>query len=306
MTDDVAALVLDDNYQQNRALMVGRAESGPMADVHLRYLTVLESEGKLDRVVEFLPSSPELAERKAQGIGLYGPELAVVLAYSKHTTEQAVLASDLPDDRDVATVLHDYFPPALRNRATAAIGRHSLRREITATALVNAMVNTGGTTLAFRMMEETGATEPDVVRAHLVAWRVFEQQQFWDDVAALDHKVAASLQVELYLEGRRLVERATRWLLRHRRAPLAIGATVDAFADGVHRCAEILPSVLGDDGAAAIAQAHEHCLAGGVPEPLAARRRDLPLPRVGTRHRGDRRRNQPPGGGGGRRVRNGR
>ncbi|HEY1738821.1 MAG TPA: NAD-glutamate dehydrogenase domain-containing protein, partial [Acidimicrobiia bacterium] len=271
MTDDVAALVLDDNYQQNRTLMVGRAESGPMADVHLRYLTVLESEGKLDRVVEFLPSSSELAERKAQGIGLYGPELAVVLAYSKHTTEQAVLASDLPDDRDVAAVLHDYFPQALRARAGAAIGRHSLRREITATALVNAMVNSGGTTLAFRMMEETGATEPDVVRAQLVAWRVFEQQQFWDDVAALDHKVAASLQVELYLEGRRLVERATRWLLRHRRAPLAIEATIDAFADGVHRCAEILPSVVGDDSAAAIARTLEHFVAGGVPEPVATR-----------------------------------
>ncbi len=271
MTDDVAALVLADNYQQNRALLIERGESAALADVHLRYLAVLESEGKLDRAVEYLPSSGELAERKAHGLGLFGPELAVVLAYSKHTLDEAVLASDLPDDRDAAGVLLDYFPQALRTRAQTAIARHSLRREITATALVNAVVNTGGTTLAFRMMEETGGLEPDVVRAHLVAWQVFEQQKFWDDVAALDHSIAAALQVELYLEGRKLVERATRWLLRHRRAPLAISATVAAFAEGVHRCAQVLPPLCGHDEAARVAQAYDHYLAGGVPEPVAVR-----------------------------------
>ena len=195
----------------------------------------------------------------------------MLLAYSKHTVEQAVLAGELPDDRDVQDVLRDYFPTPLRTRAHTAIGRHPLRREIIATALVNTVVNTGGSTLVFRMMEETGALEPDVVRAHLTARRIFDQERFWDDVAALDHSVAASLQVELYLESRRLVERATRWLLRNRRAPLPISATVAAFADGVQRCAEVLPSVLGEDELGAVAQRHDHFAAGGVPEPIAAR-----------------------------------
>jgi glutamate dehydrogenase len=271
MTDDVASLVLADNYQQNRALQIDAAESAVLTDVHMRYLAVLESDGKLDRAVEFLPSTSELAERKARGEGLCVPELAVVLAYNKHTIERAVLDSDVPDDRDVDEVLLAYFPQALRTRAANAIARHPLRREITATALVNAMVNTGGTTFAFRMMEETGAREPDVVRAQLVAWYVFDQHRFWDDVAGLDHSVAASLQVELYLESRRLLERATRWFLRHRRSPLPIAITAAAFTAGVARCSEVLPSVLAGDELAAISSRHERYVAGGVPETIAAR-----------------------------------
>jgi glutamate dehydrogenase len=100
---------------------------------------------------------------------------------------------------------------------------------------------------------------------------VFDQQRFWDDVAALDHRVAASLQIELYLESRRLVERATRWFLRHRRPPLQIFATFGAFYEGVQRCAEVLPTVLGPDEKAAVAERQQHYVAGGVPDAIAAR-----------------------------------
>ncbi len=269
MTDEVARLVLADNYQQNRALALAGAQTASLADVHMRYLSALEADGRLDRAVEFLPTTEELTDRITRREGLCIPELAVMLAYCKNTIEHAVLASDVTEDPDVVDVLHDYFPTPLRSRGAAAIARHPLRREITATALVNAMVNTGGTTLAFRMMEETGATEPDVVRAHFVAWRVFDQQRFWDAVAALDHEASAAIQVELYLESRKLVERGTRWFLRHRRTPLPIAATIEVFRGGVQRCAEILPAVLLSNEAVWIAECRERFVGAGVPEALA-------------------------------------
>ena len=55
-----------------------------------------------------------------------------------------------------------------RRCASAYLDRHRphpLRREIVATALVNGLVNRAGTTFAFRIGEETGATGPDIVRA---------------------------------------------------------------------------------------------------------------------------------------------
>ena len=48
-------LVLDDNRAQTLALIIARAQGLPMVNVHARYLDLLESEGWLNRELEFLP-----------------------------------------------------------------------------------------------------------------------------------------------------------------------------------------------------------------------------------------------------------
>jgi glutamate dehydrogenase len=48
----------------------------------------------------------------------------------------------------------------------------------------------------------------------------------------------------MLLEARRLVERATRWLLRSRPRPLDIGAEIERFAPGASAVADALPGVL--------------------------------------------------------------
>ena len=93
----------------------------------------------------------------------------------------------------------------------------------------------------------------------------------WAAVRDLDNVVAATTQTRVLLEGRKLVERATRWLLRHRRAPLDVTATVDRLGAGAHVVAGLLPGVLSAD-----AQAVHVGVAGslgelGVPAPLAER-----------------------------------
>src|SRR3546814_7875884 len=47
------------------------------------FIRTLESQGLLDRQIEYLPSDAEIADRKSRGIGLTRPELAVLLSYSK-------------------------------------------------------------------------------------------------------------------------------------------------------------------------------------------------------------------------------
>ena len=243
MTDEVGKLVLADNYQQNRALGNARVQAGAMADVHSRYLTALEATGDLDRALEFLPSTEELLARHAAGNGLSGPEFAVLLAYTKITLAEEIIASDLPDDPDVQPEVVDYFPAALRDRFPEAIGSHALRREILTTSLVNSMVNRAGITFAYRMTEETGATAAEILRAHAAAWEIFDQSSVWEAIARLDHHVDADAQTRMYLESRKLVERAARWLLRNRR-PLGLGATIDTFREPVTRGALSLPDLL--------------------------------------------------------------
>ena len=119
---------------------------------------------------------------------------------------------------------------------------HPLRREIVATALVNGMVNRAGTTFAFRIGEETGASGADIVRAHEAARAIVGQEALWRDIEALDASLDVDVQTEMYLESRKLVERASRWLLRHRKRPLAVATTIEFFAEPVARLTATLPA----------------------------------------------------------------
>ncbi|MDQ3504592.1 MAG: NAD-glutamate dehydrogenase, partial [Actinomycetota bacterium] len=55
MTDEVAALVLADNYNQNAALANEAIYAAQMLDVAQRYIRHLVREGRLNRAIEFLP-----------------------------------------------------------------------------------------------------------------------------------------------------------------------------------------------------------------------------------------------------------
>ena len=232
MSDEVAALVLRNNYEQNRALANARAQTVSMIDVHARYIRSLEHEDLIDRTLEFLPTERQLADRQASGVGLTTPEFAVLLAYTKATNTREILASELPDDPFVADEIARYFPTPLRERFRDEMDRHRLRREIVAMRIVNATVNKAGISYDFRMTEETGASVVDSTRAHIAARAIFAMGDLWAPIEALDGAVAPDVQLRMILAVRHMVERGALWLLRHRRAPLDITATVAAFSTG--------------------------------------------------------------------------
>jgi glutamate dehydrogenase len=244
MTDEVGELVLRDNYHQNQALSNSVTQAASMVDVHTRYITHLEQRKKLDREVEFLPNKEQVEERKSNGQGLTSPEFAVLLAYSKLELEKELLSSDLPEDPHLARELVRYFPQPLRDRFSAEMERHRLRREIIATRVANAVVNSSGITFVFRLGEETGAAAPDIARAQTVAREIFDMGSLWSEIDGLDHQVDAVTQTAMILEGRKLVERATRWLLRHCSKPLDISKTVERYKAGSEELAALLPEVL--------------------------------------------------------------
>ena len=113
MTDDVAALVLRDNYFQTQVLSVTGRIAPNLLDAQQRFVQFLEHEGRLNRAIEYLPSDEEFAERRAARQGLASPERAVLLAYSKIWLFDELVASSLPDDPWVASALARYFPGAL-------------------------------------------------------------------------------------------------------------------------------------------------------------------------------------------------
>jgi glutamate dehydrogenase len=244
MTTEVGELVLAHNYHQNRALAAAKAQAPQMLHVHARYIRKLEREGRIRRRLDVLPADKDIAERRSASSGLTLPEFSVLLAHTKIAAGQEVLASEVADDPYLRRVLRSYFPVPLRERFADRMEAHRLHREIITTAVINDMVDRSGITFAFRLNEETGAAVPDITEAWLVARDVFGMARFWDQLKEMEAEVDANAYVMALLEGRKLTERATRWLLHFRRPPFDIQATIDYFADGVLAVAAGLPKML--------------------------------------------------------------
>jgi glutamate dehydrogenase len=271
MTDEIADLVLADNYGQNVALASSVAQAPALLHVHARYMRSLTAEGHLNRDLEFLPRERVIQERRQSGLGLTQPELAVLLAYTKIVLNEELLASDLLEDPYLEADLFRYFPSAVRDRLRELIAAHPLRREIIATQVVNDLVNNAGTTFVFRMREETGASAEEISRAHIVAREVFALDSVWKAVDELDNKVAADVQTKMRLAGRRLTERGARWFLLNRKHPIDIAAQVEAFGAGVNEVCAQLPKLLRGGDAQQLAGATTELVEAGVPQALAAR-----------------------------------
>jgi glutamate dehydrogenase len=269
MTDEVASHVLRHNDGQNMALAVARYQAPRMLHVHARYLRKLEREKRISLEQDGMPGEKEIAARRSAGAGLATPELALLLAHTKIAAGQEVLASGLPDDPYLRSAGIDYFPAPLRTRFARRMGVHPLRREIITTSLVNEMVDTGGTTFLFRIGEETGAPVPDITRAWLVAREVFAMPRFWQQVQGAAISVDSDARLAVVLEARKLMERATRWLLVNRRPPFDIAATVNFLHEGVATVRSAIPKLLAGRDLASYTERRGSFAARGIPPALA-------------------------------------
>jgi glutamate dehydrogenase len=269
MTDEVAALVLRHNDAQNMALAAARYQAPRLLHVHARYLRKLARDKRLSVEGDVLPGDKEIAARRSAGVGLTTPELSLLLAHTKIAAGQEVLASGLPDDPYLRENLVGYFPAPLRVRFAAQMSAHRLRREIITTSVVNEMVDTGGTTFLFRMGEEAGLPVADITRAWLVARDVFGMSAFWHQVDKLAGEIDVDVRIELVLEARKLIERATRWLLLNRRPPFGIAETVSFLSEGVATVRSGIPKLLFGRDLATYEERRASFASRGVPATLA-------------------------------------
>ncbi|WP_114905417.1 NAD-glutamate dehydrogenase [Ornithinimicrobium murale] len=269
MTEEVAATVLRTNYEQNVLIGNSRDQDGVMAPVHRRLMAHLEEHAGLDRDLEFLPDDRGMHEHEMNGTGLTSPEFSVLVAYSKLNLKSELIDSDLPDFPFFEDALHSYFPGPLQDRLGDSLGEHPLRRQIIVNDLANAMVNRGGITFAFRCIEETGATVPQIARAFVVCREVFDMSGFMAAVEALDNQVPTQLQTKLYLEFRRLMDRSVRWFLNNQSLTGQLDHEIARFSEAVRT----LRTQLGGHLQAAERERFEHqaqeARDGGVPEELA-------------------------------------
>ncbi len=269
MTDEVGTLVLTDNIDQNDLMGTSRANAASMLNVHARQIAELEQRRDLNRELEALPSNKEIRRRQEVGIGLTSPELATLMAHVKLALKDEVLASDLPDQEVFTSRLPQYFPSQLRDTFAADIRNHQLRREIVTTMLVNHVVDTGGITFAYRVTEDVGVGYVDAVRTFAATDAIFGIGELWRSIrdAGENGHLPVHVSDRMTLDLRRLVDRASRWLLNYRPQPLAVGAEINRFAAKVAALAPRMPEWLrGDDKAIVAKEAGEFSAHGASPE----------------------------------------
>jgi glutamate dehydrogenase len=271
MTEEVAALVLRDNYQQTQSLTVTHHQGIERMDEQQRLMRSLERAGRLDRTLEFLPDDEALAERHGGGVPLTRPELSVLLAYAKIVTYDALLESNLPDDPILGDDLARYFPRPIREKYPEAIKRHRLRREIVATGLTNSIVNRTGPGFINEMQLGTGMDVPAIVRAYTISREVFELRGLWDEIESLDNAAPADSQTRMLLQTVRTLWRITPWFLGNCAHPLDITALIEEFHEGVQRISTVLEDILAPDQRRDTAERAKRYAQPGVPAELAAR-----------------------------------
>ncbi len=271
MTDEVAQLVLRNNYLQAQAISTLATHATERFSEHIHVIRVLHQSGELDPALEFLPDDEETAERRKRGQGLTRPELAIVLSYSKIWLNTKLVNSDVPEDPYLSKELERYFPKAIRKRYARVLGRHRLRREIIATATTNSLVNRMGPVFASRVQEDTGAETGKIARAYTIAREVFEMRALWLDIESLDNRVAAETQYAMMYQTSRLLRHMTYWFLAHHPNQLDIDKSVSRLAPGVAKLAAQLEEVLVGADLKRYRESVERLKDNRVPERIAVR-----------------------------------
>jgi len=269
MTDEVGHLVLRDNYQQSQTISMLQHRGVQSLDGQHRTMKLFEREGLLNREIEFLPNDEEIQERMAAGHGLTRPELAVFLPYGKMWLYDKIIASDVPDDPITEQDLLEYFPKPLQKKYAQAISRHKLRREIIGTVVTNNFINRVGPAFLITLMERTGLSAVDVVRAYTVTEAAYGLRDIWQAIEALDNKVPAAVQMEMLLEVARMLERSVQWMLRHVPAPMNMTKQIGMLKPGVDALRKALPTVWSDEVASYIKRQADAYQSKGVPAKLA-------------------------------------
>ncbi|MDB5592485.1 NAD-glutamate dehydrogenase [Enterovirga sp.] len=277
MTDEVAALVLRNNYLQTLAISLSQRRGAGDLGFLSRLMSVLESQGRLDRAIEFLPDEAVLAARRLAGQGLARPELAVLLAYAKLALHDELLASTVPDDPYLGRELDRYFPAALRDRFPDAVAGHRLRREIIATQLANAIVNRGGPAIVTRLVDDTGADAATIAAAYAATRDSFGLTDLSLGIDALDGRIGGERQLALYASLQELMLSRIVWFIRNvdfKARPL--DDVVGQYGAGLAEVAAALETALPDAARLAWADRTGALVGEGVPAELSRRLASLP------------------------------
>ncbi|HEY5721036.1 MAG TPA: NAD-glutamate dehydrogenase domain-containing protein [Allosphingosinicella sp.] len=269
MTDEVAAIVLEDNRLQTLALSIAEKGGAQALPPLVRVIEMLEESGRLNRAVEGIESNEELLRRAQENRGLTRPELAVLLSTSKMALQAALEAGKITEDSTLDRELCGAFPKTMQKRHPDAILAHRLRKEIIATKIANRFVNRLGITAPFSLSEEEGASFGQAAAAFVAAERLFDMESLWETLETAE--IPEQLRLELFEQASRGLQLHIADLLRNTKATTRIAEMVDTLAPGLAKLTGAVEGLLRQEVAGEAEERRKHLAELGTPPEIAHR-----------------------------------
>ena len=269
MTDEVADLVLRNNYLQTQAISMSEVRSVERIDEMARLITNLEKTGLLNRELEFLPDEAEIEDRRLRKQGFTRPELSVVLSYAKIDLYDGLIDSGQTLEDFLVVDPLRYFPAVLRKRYADFLPGHRLSREILATLIANDLVNRMGPSFVRRIQVDTDADIVTIARAYTVARQLCQAGPLWKTIEGLDNELPADVQVLLLFEVSRSLRHASYWLIERFGDDLSIDSVVGRLKDNMAAVYSRTGSIMSKAALERHENAAQVYIEKGVPEKLA-------------------------------------
>ncbi|MEX2205675.1 MAG: NAD-glutamate dehydrogenase domain-containing protein [Myxococcota bacterium] len=201
---DVAAEdVLSHNVSQSVCLSLDALRAGESPERIADAADFLVRHAELDARLEGLPDRAALVARVESGGASSAwtrPELAILLGYTKLLSKRSLASSSLLEHTALAPLLRGYFPTKLRDAFPRAVESHRLRREITALALVNRVIDHAGVTLVPELARTIGTEPADVIAAWWSADELLEGEALRADADASAASESDRLRARLRIE----------------------------------------------------------------------------------------------------------
>ena len=269
MTEEIAALVLEDNRLQTLALSIAEKGGATALPQLVRVIEILEESGKLNRAVEGLDSNEDLLRRAQQNLGLTRPELAVLLSTAKMRLQAAIEAARFTDDPTLEGELLAAFPPEMQRRHKRAILAHRLKKEIIATKVANRFVNRLGIIAPFALTEEEGASFGQAAAAFLAAERLFDMDSLWAELDAAD--VPEEVRLALFAQAATGLQMHIADMLRVTSPNMTPGELVETLRPGLRKLNAMVDDLLRPEARAEAGSLRAELDAMGAPKPIAGR-----------------------------------
>jgi glutamate dehydrogenase len=269
MTDEVAAIVLEDNRLQTLALSIAERGGADALPPLVRAIEILEEGGRLNRAVEGIESNEELLRRAQERRGLTRPELAILLSTSKIALQAALEAGKITEDATLDRELCGAFPQKMQDKHADAILRHRLRKEIIATRIANRFVNRLGITAPFSLTEEEGASFGQAAAAFVAAERLFDMDSLWRELEKAD--IPERLRLDLFDQVSLALQLHIADILRNTPATNRIAETVEMLAPGLGKLEAAVEGLLRQQVAGEAASRRQRLIEQGAPDEIAQR-----------------------------------
>ena len=189
MTDEIAKLVLRNNYLQTLALSFHNGAAWRTS----AFCNGLSRRWRRE-VCSIAPSSTWRTTWRLPSAGAAcsrsrGRNFRCCSLTPSSRCTRNLLESAVPDDRYLARELSRYFPKEIAAQFPDALEHHRLRREIIATQLANSMINRGGPSLIVRIADQTGAAPAAVASAFAAVRDSYGMTALNAAIDALDNRI---------------------------------------------------------------------------------------------------------------------